>query len=200
MLRALGLSSFIWSLLVVFLAICGRLVNTEACTKLHGCRLSGFRVKAARRVGSRCTYLAWPSISSPVPSHAAPTVMTTGPTRYQVRVPAVLRGCPPASGRGWLAGLRDTWGRERSGEGSACAGLCEPNPRAEAVPAGRGGLPAHTCKGSWNPGELPGTGGSGLDKPPTDSRPGMGGDPPSRLRRGGDQQGGARTEPSAGDT
>lgn len=51
-----------------------------------------------------------------------------------------------------------------------------------------------------DPGELPGMGGSGLDKSPTGSHPGMGGDPLSRLRRGGDQQGGARTEPSAGDT
>lgn len=32
--------------------------------------------------------------------------MTTGPTRYQVRITAVLGGCPLASGRGWVAGLR----------------------------------------------------------------------------------------------
>lgn len=55
-------------------------------------RLSCFRVKAARRVELGCICLVWPSTSSLPLSHAVPTVMTTGPTTYQVSGPQSAHG------------------------------------------------------------------------------------------------------------
>lgn len=151
-------------------------MSSEGCTRLHGHPLAGFRVKAARRVGSECTYLVWRSISSPIPSRAAPTVMTTGPTRYQVRVPVVLGGCPLRSGRGWWQDRGDTWewGALRA-QGSARAGLCEQDPtrQAEGSSAACGGLPARTL-----PRALRTQGSSQRRGPPhPGSHPRVGGDP-----------------------
>lgn len=122
---------------------------------------SCFRVRAARPVGSGCTYLVWPSTSSPVPSRAAPTATTTGPTRYQVGVAGLL-GSPGLFG-GW-AGRTEEPGRwgcgvciSRAGttraEGSAVSGALFAVQRLlELTRESReGSLLAAPLGGAWSP-------------------------------------------------